>query len=163
MCQSLMGAQIAAAAAAAAARRIYVCTVFFPSIRDLSSLGVWQVSAAEDEVNRFNPDNVFSTLKTGGVYLTTNINKFCRLRLLAGRGLQSETTLSFSLFFFDRVTQQHGTLNIDIFLLRQVLFWFFFSFVKMLVWTNTKYAWSYEKHPLHYTKEKNVTWVQREI
>lgn len=37
----------------------------------------------------------------------------------------------------------HNTLNIDIFLLRQVLFWFFFSLfsVKMVAWTNTKYAW----------------------
>lgn len=56
-----------------------------------------------------------------------------------------------------RSTTAATALNIDIFLLRQVLFWFFFSLfsVKMVAWTNTKYAWSYEKQFHHYTKENN--------
>lgn len=71
--------------------------------------------------------------------------------------------------------QLHAVSNIDIFLLRQVLFrFFFYSFVKMLAWTNTKHVWSNEnkktkKHPLHYTKKPpktktnklNVTWEQK--
>lgn len=40
----------------------------FASTWDLSSLGVWQVSAAQDEASRFNPANVFSSLNRRSEY-----------------------------------------------------------------------------------------------
>lgn len=33
----------------------------------------------------------------------------------------------------------------------------------MLVLTNTKYAWSYEKHPRHYTKKKCRLGMERKF
>lgn len=66
MCQSLMGAQIAIWAP------ISDCCSptlnphqysIFASFFTLSSLRVWQVSAAQDEVNTFKPANVFSMLE----------------------------------------------------------------------------------------------------
>lgn len=53
-----MGAQIAATTLAP-----HLYSIFYSSTQAVSSLGVWQVPAAEEEANRFNPANVFSMLK----------------------------------------------------------------------------------------------------
>lgn len=145
VCQSPMGDQIAATAAAHP-RWIYICTVFLPRRETFLPSWVWRVSAAQDEAGRFNPANVFSTVNRRSEFDN-------RYELINSAPSRSRTRLQSETMFFDQVTAAHHFKHWYLFIKTSTLLIFFFPFVKMLAWTNTKYAWPYEKHPLHYTKE----------